>query len=36
MTAALTLIPEPFQFDNLQQIVVANGAIGRLLLACVL
>jgi putative Mg2+ transporter-C (MgtC) family protein len=27
---------EPFTFDRLQQIVVVNGAIGRLLLACVL
>jgi putative Mg2+ transporter-C (MgtC) family protein len=36
MTVVLTLIPEPFQFDSLQQMVVANGAVGRLLLACVL
>jgi putative Mg2+ transporter-C (MgtC) family protein len=27
---------QPFNFDRLQQIVIANGAIGRLLLACLL
>ncbi len=27
---------QPFQFDQLEQMVVANGAIGRLLLACLL
>ena len=27
---------QPFSFDRLQQMVVANGAIGRLLLACLL
>jgi putative Mg2+ transporter-C (MgtC) family protein len=36
MTALLALLPEPFEFDRLQQIAMANGAIGRLLLACVL
>jgi putative Mg2+ transporter-C (MgtC) family protein len=36
MTATLTLIPEPFQFDRLEQLVVANGVIGRLLMAALL
>jgi putative Mg2+ transporter-C (MgtC) family protein len=36
MTAFLALLPVPFEFDKLQQMVVANGAIGRLLLACLL
>jgi putative Mg2+ transporter-C (MgtC) family protein len=36
MTSLLILLPEPFEFDKLQQMIVANGAIGRLLLACVL
>lgn len=36
MTAALTLIPEPFQFDQLEQMAVANGVIGRLLMAALL
>lgn len=33
---ALAQIAQPFQFDRLQQIVVLNGAVGRLLLACLL
>jgi len=36
MSALITLLPEPFEFDRLQQIAMANGAIGRLLLACAL
>lgn len=36
MHPSLALIPEPFEFDKLQQMVVANGVIGRLLLACLL
>jgi putative Mg2+ transporter-C (MgtC) family protein len=36
MTTFLGMLPLPFEFDSLQQLVVANGAIGRLLLACVL
>jgi putative Mg2+ transporter-C (MgtC) family protein len=36
MTAILTSIVEPFQFDRLEQLVVANGLIGRLLLAALL
>jgi putative Mg2+ transporter-C (MgtC) family protein len=36
MTTLLALLPAPFEFDRLQQMVVANGAIGRLLLSCVL
>lgn len=36
MTTVLALLPQPFEFDRLQQMVVANGTIGRLLLACVL
>jgi putative Mg2+ transporter-C (MgtC) family protein len=36
MTTLLAMLPLPFEFDRLQQLVVANGAIGRLLLACVL
>jgi putative Mg2+ transporter-C (MgtC) family protein len=36
MTTLLAMLPVPFEFDRLQQMIVANGAIGRLLLACVL
>jgi putative Mg2+ transporter-C (MgtC) family protein len=36
MTSLLALLPGPLEFDRLQQIAMANGAIGRLLLACVL
>jgi putative Mg2+ transporter-C (MgtC) family protein len=36
MTTLLALLSAPFEFDRLQQMVVANGAIGRLLLACLL
>ena len=36
MTTALVQSAQPFSFDMLEQMVVANGAIGRLLLACVL
>ena len=36
MTATLTLIPEPFQFDQLEQMAVAHGVIGRLLMAALL
>ncbi|HXR40705.1 MAG TPA: MgtC/SapB family protein [Terracidiphilus sp.] len=36
MNASLALLSQPFQFDQLQQMVVANGAIGRLLLAALL
>jgi putative Mg2+ transporter-C (MgtC) family protein len=36
MSAALTSIVEPFQFDQLEQMTVANGVIGRLLLAALL
>jgi len=36
MTVAFALIGLPFSFDRLQQMVVVNGAIGRLLLACLL
>lgn len=36
MIATLTSIVEPFQFDRLEQLVVANGLIGRLLLAALL
>ncbi|MGA9069197.1 MAG: MgtC/SapB family protein [Terracidiphilus sp.] len=32
----LAQFAQPFDFDQLQQIVVANGAIGRLLVACLL
>jgi putative Mg2+ transporter-C (MgtC) family protein len=34
MTTALALLAQPFSFNWLEQMVVANGAIGRLLLAC--
>ena len=36
MSAPLTQFAQPFDFDRLQQIVVVNGAIGRLLMACLL
>jgi putative Mg2+ transporter-C (MgtC) family protein len=36
MSTALAQIGEPFAFDRLQQMVVVNGAIGRLLVACLL
>ncbi len=37
MTAGLTQIAQPYQFDSLQQMVVVNHAVGRLLfLACAL
>jgi putative Mg2+ transporter-C (MgtC) family protein len=36
MSIALAQFAEPFAFDRLQQIGVANGAIGRLLVACLL
>jgi len=36
MSTMLAQIGQPFAFDRLQQIVVVNGAIGRLLVACLL
>ncbi len=36
MTYAATYIAQPFSFSWLQQLVVVNGAVGRLLLACLL
>jgi putative Mg2+ transporter-C (MgtC) family protein len=36
MHPSLALIPEPFEFDKLQQMIVTNGVILRLLLACLL
>jgi putative Mg2+ transporter-C (MgtC) family protein len=36
MSSALAQFAQPFDFDHLQQMVVVNGAIGRLLVACVL
>lgn len=36
MIVAFAQFAQPFSFDRLQQMVVVNGAIGRLLLACVL
>ena len=36
MSMTLALFAQPFSFDRLQQIVVVNGAIGRLLMACLL
>jgi putative Mg2+ transporter-C (MgtC) family protein len=36
MSTALAQIAAPFAFDRLQQLVVVNGAIGRLLMACLL
>jgi putative Mg2+ transporter-C (MgtC) family protein len=36
MSTTLPQFAQPFNFDRLQQIVVVNGAIGRLLMACLL
>ena len=36
MISALAQFAQPFSFDRLQQVVVINGAIGRLLVACAL
>jgi putative Mg2+ transporter-C (MgtC) family protein len=36
MSVTLAQFAQPFSFDRLQQIVVVNGAIGRLLVACLL
>jgi putative Mg2+ transporter-C (MgtC) family protein len=36
MTITPAQFAQPFNFDQLQQMVVANGAIGRLLMACLL
>jgi len=36
MSMALPQFAQPFAFDRLQQMVVVNGAIGRLLVACLL
>ena len=36
MSTPLTQFAQPFDFDRLQQMVVVNGAIGRLLMACLL
>jgi putative Mg2+ transporter-C (MgtC) family protein len=36
MSTALAQFAQPLSFDHLQQLVVVNGAIGRLLLACLL
>jgi putative Mg2+ transporter-C (MgtC) family protein len=36
MTMTLAHYAQPFDFDRLQQMVVVNGAIGRLLMACLL
>jgi putative Mg2+ transporter-C (MgtC) family protein len=36
MSSALAQFAQPFAFDRLQQMVVVNGAIGRLLMACLL
>jgi putative Mg2+ transporter-C (MgtC) family protein len=36
MTEGLAQIAQPYQFDSLQQMVVVNHAIGRLVMACVL
>ncbi len=36
MSTALAQFAQPFNFDLLQQMVVMNGAIGRLLVACML
>jgi putative Mg2+ transporter-C (MgtC) family protein len=36
MSLTLAQFAQPFAFDRLQQIVVANGAVGRLLVACLL
>jgi putative Mg2+ transporter-C (MgtC) family protein len=36
MSSTLTQIAQPFHFDNLEQMLVVNHAIGRLLMACLL
>lgn len=36
MSAAMAQFAQPFDFDRLQQLVVVNGAVGRLLVACLL
>jgi len=36
MSVALAQFAQPFSFDRLQQMVVVDGAIGRLLMACLL
>jgi putative Mg2+ transporter-C (MgtC) family protein len=36
MSMVLAPISQPFAFDQLQQMVVVNGAVGRLLVACML
>jgi len=36
MNMTLPAIAQPFAFDRLQQLVVVNGAVGRLLVACLL
>ena len=36
MSTALAQFAQPFDFDRLQQMVVVDGAIGRLLMACLL
>ena len=36
MTTMVAWLPQPFEFDKLQQTAMANGAVVRLLLACVL
>lgn len=36
MSTALAQFAQPFSFDHLEQMVVMNGVIGRLLLACLL
>jgi putative Mg2+ transporter-C (MgtC) family protein len=36
MSMTLAQFAQPFAFDRLQQIVVVNGAVGRLLMACLL
>jgi len=36
MSMALAQFAQPFDFDRLQQVVVVNGAVGRLLMACLL
>jgi len=36
MNSAFLQIAQPFHFDQIQQLVVVDGAIGRLIMACVL
>lgn len=36
MASALIALPQPFNFDWLQQVGMVNGAVGRLLIACLL